>query len=330
MNGRRRVLGCAVAGLLIAPSRLFALAQGQTYRVGYLSPRATRAAVDDAFFLRMRELGYAVGRNLLVEYRWAGNDLTRLQPLADELARLNVDVIVTATTAGTRAAMRATRTIPIVMAATADPVSSGLIASLGKPGGNVTGMSLQTTDVARKRLELMREILPAATRIALLAEDTGPVTGTTKLLVEETQAAAKQVGVGLVVQEVTNGGELGRAFARYRREQAQGLIVQVSPLTIEHRATIVELAARERLPAMYEVRNFVDDGGFISYGPDLRESYRRAATYVDRILKGTRPADLPVEQPNKLELVINMKTATALGLVMPPTVLVRADQVIER
>lgn len=328
MSGRRQLLCCAVAGVLLDRLPGFAQAQGKVYRVGYLSPRATHAAVDDAFVRGMRELGYAIGRNLVIEYRWAGNDLNRLQPLAEELARLNVDVILTATTAGTRAAMRATRTIPIVMAATSDPVAAGLVASLGRPGGNVTGLSVQTTDLAQKRLQLIREIVPGATWIALLAEQVaGPTQGTTKLLVQETQAAAKQMGVGLVVREIADGSEFPDAFAQYRREQIQALIVQVSQLTIERRAQIVELAARERLPVMYEVRNFVDDGGFVSYGPDLRESYRRAAAYVDRIFNGAKPGDLPIEQPGKLELVVNMKTAKELGLTISQALLVRAETV---
>jgi putative ABC transport system substrate-binding protein len=241
-----------------------------------------------------------------------------------------VDVIVTATTAGTRAAMRATTKIPIVMAASADPVAAGLVASLNRPGGNVTGLSLQTTDIARKRLQLLREIVPGAATIALLAERvTAPTQGTTGILVAETQAAARQAAVGLVVREIARPDELADAFAQFRREQARALVVQVSPLLIEHRAAIVEMAARERLPAMYEARNFVDDGGLVSYGPDLRDAYRRAAAFVDRILKGTRPGDLPVEQPNRLALLINLKTAKSLGLAIPPSLLSRADEVIQ-
>lgn len=278
----------------------------------------------------MRELGYVAGRNLVIDFRWAGNDLRRLQPLADELVQLGVQVIVTATTAGTRAAMHATRTIPIVMAATADPVASGLVASLGRPGGNVTGMSLQTTDVARKRLELLREIVPGSTRMALLAEQvTGPAQGTTKALVEETTLAAKQLGVDLVVREIADSDGIVDAFAYFRVQHVQALVVQVSQLTLEYRARIVELSAREGLPAMYEARNFVTDGGLVSYGPDLRESYRRAARYVARILKGAKPGDLPVEHPNKLELVINLKTAKALGLSVSQLMLVSADQVVQ-
>jgi putative ABC transport system substrate-binding protein len=222
--------------------------------------------------------------------------------------------------------MRATRSIPIVMAAVADPVAAGLVASLARPGGNVTGLSLRTPDLARKRLQLTRELVPGARRVALLAEHVaGPSQGTTKLLVEETQAAASQMKIDLLVREISRSDELADAFAWFRRGQAQAAIVQVSQLTVEHRRAIVELAARERLPAMYEVRNFVDDGGLVSYGPDLRETYRRAAAYVDRIFKGARPADLPIEQPDKLELVINLNAANALGLAISQALLLRAE-----
>jgi len=330
VTNRRWFLCSGLAGLLAGSSQAFAQVRGKLHRVGYLSARATHAAVDDAFVRGMRELGYIVGQNLVIEYRWAGNDLNRLQRLADELVRLDVDVIVTATTAGTRAAMRATTTIPIVMAASADPVAAGLVASLNRPGGNVTGLSLQTTDIARKRLQLLREIVPGAAKIALLAERVAePAQGTTGILVAETQAAARQVSVGLVVREIAKPDELADAFAQFRREQARALIVQVSPLLIEHRVTIVEMAARERLPAMYEARNFVDDGGLVSYGPDLRDAYRRAAAFVDRIFKGARPGDLPVEQPDRLALVINLKAAKALELTVPPSLLSRADEVIQ-
>jgi putative ABC transport system substrate-binding protein len=283
----------------------------------------------------MRALGYVVGRNLVVEYRWASNDMARLQPLADELVRLNVDVIVTAATPAVRAAMRATNTIPIVMVAVSDPVGSGLVASLGRPGGNVTGMTIQSTDLAQKRLQLIREIVPDATRIALLAlrvSDTRPDTAretATPLLVAETQAAAQQMGVGLIARSIAHGDELPDTFAQYRREQARALIVQVSPLTYEHRAKIIELAARQGLPAMYEVRNFVDDGGLVSYGPDLQEIYRRAAAYVDRIFRGAKPGELAIEQPGKYEMVVNLKAAKALGLTIPQSVLLRANEVIQ-
>lgn len=329
MTDRRWFLCRGLACLLAGSAPSFAQAAGKVHRVGYLSARATHGAVDDAFVQGMRELGYVVGRNLAIEYRWAGNDLNRLRQLADELVRLDVDVIVTATTAGTRATMRATTTIPIVMAASADPVAAGLVASLGRPGGNVTGLSLQTTDIARKRLQLLREIVPGATTIALLAERvSAPGQGTTGILVAETQAAARQVAVGLVVREIARPDELADAFATFQRVRAGALIVQVSPLFIEHRVAIVEMAARERLPAMYEARDFVDDGGLFSYGPDLRDAYRRAAAFVDRIFKGAKPGDLPVEQPGRLALVINLRAAKTIGLTIPASLLSRADEVI--
>jgi putative ABC transport system substrate-binding protein len=299
------------------------------YRIGYLSLRASRTTIDDAFVAGMRDLGYVEGRNLAIEYRWAANDFSRLEPLAEELSRLQVDAIVTATTAGTRAAMHATRTTPIVMAAAADPVGAGLVASLARPGGNVTGVSLQTTDMARKRLQLAGELVPGATRIALLAENVAsPAQGTTDSLVAESTAAARSLGAALTVRKIASIGELGDAFTYFARERAQVLIVQVSPLFLEHRAAVVERAERARLPAIYEARNFVEAGGLVSYGPDLADTYRRAATFVDRILKGAKPSDLPVEQPDKLALVVNLRAAQAAGFTVPQPLLLRANEVL--
>lgn len=322
MDTRRRALCSAIAALLVANAR----AQARVHRIGYLSLRGSRTAIDDAFMAGMRELGYVEGRNLAVEYRWAANDAARLDPLAAELARLDVDVIVTATTAGTRAAMRATRAIPIVMAAAADPVGAGLVASLARPGGNVTGVSLQTTDMARKRLQLAGELVPGATRIALLAEQVASVhQGTTATLVAESSAAARALGATLTVREIASIGALGDAFAHFARERAQVLIVQVSPLFLEHRAVVVGHAQRARLPAIYEARNFVEAGGLASYGPDLAETYRRAAGYVDRILKGAKPGDLPVEQPDRMVLALNLRAAGAIGLAIPEALRIRAE-----
>lgn len=325
---RRGFLSRAGATLLSLLTIPMAGAQGKIYRIGYLNPRASKDAVDDAFLRGMEEHGYTVGRNLAIEYRWAGNDLARLPRLAEELVRLRVDAIVTATTAGTRAAMTATSTIPIVFAAAADPVAAGFVASLGRPGGNVTGVSLQTTDVAGKRVQILHEAVGGAS-IGLLAEQfTSPTQGTTGILVAETLAAGKQLAVQIVVREIAAADELGDAFRHFRREQVKALIVQAGPLTIQHRATITELAAREGLPGMYEIRNFVDAGGLMSYGPDLRDNYRRAAAYVDRIFKGAKPSELPVEQPTKLTLVVNLQAARAIGLAVPPSLLARADEVL--
>ena len=304
-------------------------AQDKVRRLGYLMPRVAPMAFDDAFLRRLQELGHRAGENLRIEYRWAGNDPGRLQAYAIELARSEVDVIVTATTAGTRAAMRATSTIPIVMAATADPVGAGLIANLGRPGGNVTGVSLQTTDLARKRLQLMLEIVPGARRIGLLAQRLADEThSTTPILVAESKQGAQMLGLDLLVQEIRNAAELGPAFAWFKRQAVHAILVQVGPLMLENRVTITELAARERLPAMYEARNFVEAGGLVAYGPDLRESYRLAAGYVDRLFKGANAADLPVQQPDKHALAINLAAARALSLPIPHAVLLQADEVI--
>jgi putative ABC transport system substrate-binding protein len=334
MTGRRRFLGGASAGLLVAASRIYAQAPGKVHRIGYLNLRTGPAVLDEGFVLGLQELGYAVGRNLVIEYRWAGNDMQRLQPLAEELVRLKVDVIVTATTPAIRAAMRATNTIPIVIQATADPVGTGLVASLGRPGGNVTGLTLQSTDLARKRLQLVREIVPGTSRIGVLTlrdpdAQSDPARLAGNLMLAETQAAAQQMGVSLVARAVANAGELADAFAHYERERAQALVVQVNPLSLQNRPQIAALAASRRLPAIYEVRSFVDDGGLVSYGPDLAAMYRRAATYVDRIFRGEKAGELAIEQPGKFEMVINLKTAKALGLALPQSLLLRADEVIQ-
>ncbi|HMO46592.1 MAG TPA: ABC transporter substrate-binding protein [Rubrivivax sp.] len=328
MNTRRRLWGALAAGLLLCGMPL-PRAQGRVHRIGYLMPRATFGELDAAFVQGLQELGYVVGRNLAIEARWAANDLDKLPVLADALVRLQVDVLVTATTAGTRAAMGATRTIPIVFAAAADPVAAGLVASLGRPGGNVTGLSLQTTDAARKRLQLAQELVPGARRIGLLAERVSdPTRGTTALLVTETRAAAAALGIAMAVRELGPGDSLEEAFAWLEREHIDALVVQVSPLTLQWTDRIVALAARQRLPALYEARNFAAAGGLASYGPDLRASYRRAAAYVDRILKGARPGDLPVEQPDVMALVINLQAAQALGLAPAQSLLLRADELI--
>lgn len=327
MKLRRRAWSALTCWLLCGAS--ISRAQARVYRIGYLSARKGYGELDAAFVQGMQELGYVPGRNLVIEYRWAANDPAKLPALAMDLVESKVELIVTATTAGTRAAMAATRTIPIVMAAVADPVAAGLVASLGRPGGNVTGLSLLTTDVARKRLQMALEFAAGARRISLLAEQVrSPTHGTTQLLVTETRAAAATLGVEVRVREIVPGDDVEDAMAWFKRARADAVVVQVSPLTLQLAERIVALAARERLPALYEARNFVDAGGLASYGPDLRISYRRAATYVDRIFRGAQAADLPVEQPESLTLVINMTTAQALGLTIPQSLLLRADEIV--
>ena len=323
---RRAFLAVANIGLVSAPAVARAQQAGKVHRIGFLSLQSPMTSTTEAFQQGLREMGYVEGRNLIIEYRWADRKAERLPELAADLVRLKVDVIVTVAAPTVEAARRATSTIPIVMAAAADPVGSGLVASLAHPGANVTGLSALSTELAGKRLQLARELVPKATRVAVLAHRS---TSATRLFLEEMRTAAQQIGVQLVVQEVNEAGDLSGAFAAMQRERAQALIVQVTPFSADNARRIVELAAQHRLPAMYDVRSFVEAGGLISYGPSLLEMFRRAAFYVDKILKGAKPADLPVEQPTKFELVINLKTAKALGLTIPPSLLGRADEVIQ-
>ena len=279
----------------------------------------------DAFREELRILGYAEGRNLSIEFRFAAGKEARLPELAAELAQLKVDLIMTVSTTQATAAKRATSTIPIVMVAPSDVLVGGLVASLARPGGNVTGMTFLSADLAGKRLQLLREVLPKATRVAVLANK-GPAT---PLILEQLQTAARQMGIALVVRLEDEAAALEGAFAAMRRERAQALWVQATPFSSAHRKQIVELAAQHRLPTLIEAREFVHDGGLMSYGPSFLDMFRRAAHYVDRIFKGAKPADLPIEQPMKFEMVINLKTAKALGLTIPQSVLARADEVIQ-
>jgi len=325
----------AAAGLLGEPAIVMGQTKDKVYRIGYANLRGGPGALDEAFVQGLRDLGYTDGRNVVIEYRWANNDTTRLQTQIEELVQSNVEVIVTSSTPGVRIAMRATKSIPIVIAAAADPVGTGLVADLAHPGGNVTGMSLLTTDLARKRLQLLHELLPGAARVALLAWQVPEAAalpagrGATERLVAETRAAGLLSGVNVSPQVVATPTELPQAFARMKRDRVQAVIIQNSSFTYENRAEIFGEMLRERLPAMYEARNYAEDGGLVSYGADVQDSFRRAAGYVDRILKGARPGDLAIEQPSKFELVVNLKTAKALGLTIPQSVLLRADEVIQ-
>lgn len=320
--------GVASAILAATLPSLRAQAPDKVWRIGYLNPRAGPSALDAAFLRGMAELGYVPGRNLVVEYRWADNQMHRLQPLAEELVRLEVDVIVTATLPAVRAAMRATSTIPIVMLAIGDPVGTRTVASLARPGGNVTGLTLQTTDLARKRLQLLRELIPSATRVAVLTLSDPDARLAAELLLAESEVAAQQLGMTLIARGVTDAGALAATFDQFQRERAQALFVQVNPLALQHAARYIELAARTRLPAMYEVRSFVDLGGLVSYGPNLTDMYHRGASYVDRIFKGARPGNLAIEQPRSFEMVVNLATARALGLAIPDAMRVRANDLI--
>ena len=274
----------------------------------------------------LRDLGYMEGKNILIEYRYAEGKSDRLPDLAAELVRIKVDVIVTTDTPAIRAAKQATTTTPIVMANVADPVATGLVASLARPGGNVTGLSNLAPDLDQKRLELLKETLPKATRVALIWQSGNPAQ---MLRLKAIQAAAQVSGLMLQALEVRNADDLASAFESAARERAAALMVPAA-MVAAYRRQIADFAGNKRLPVIYDTGESVEEaGGLMSYGPDLLDMYRRAATYVDKILKGRKPADLPVEQPMRFELVINLKTAKALGLTIPHEVLSRADKVIK-
>ena len=295
----------------------------RTVRIGLLAP-ASGSDDMEGFLAGMRDLGYVDGRNLVVEYRVAGGKVERLDDLLAELIRLKVDVIVTGGTPAALAAKRARTAIPVVIGAMGDPVEAGVVVSLARPGGNITGLSLQTSEgFAGKYLELLREAVPKASRVAILGR---PLASSP---VQAMEHAARSLDVRLQLVAIDQASQLDRGFAEMTAQNAAALIVTPSPFNLTHRERIVSLAARHRLPAMYGLTAFVDAGGLMAYGASLRDLYRRAATYVDRILKGAKPADLPVEQPTKFELVINAKTARAFGLTIPPELLFRADRVID-
>jgi putative tryptophan/tyrosine transport system substrate-binding protein len=314
---------------LLAARPLAADAQpaGNAPRVAYLSASSAASATVDAFRQGLRELGYVEGRNIHIEYRWADGRFDRLPGLAADLVRLGVNVIVAVNTPAALAAKDATSTIPIVLVTSGDPVGSGLVASLARPGGNVTGLSLTATPaISGKQLELLKEAFPTVTLVAVLANPANPPTAG---LLMEIELAARSLGLRLRVVQVREPKEFGGAFATMTKERVPALLVIADPLVNDNRDRIVAFAATNRLSAIYPYRTFVDAGGLMSYGADLSDLNRRAATYVDRILKGAKPADLPIEQPTKFEFVVNLKTAKALGLTIPPSLLLRADHVIQ-
>ena len=314
--------------LLVAPVVAEAQTASKVYRIGLLEvlPEGSNTTNLRSFEKGLNELGYAAGQNFVIEYRSADGRAERFPGLASELVRLRVDVIVTRGTPAALAAKRATATIPIVMASSGDPVGTGIVASLARPGANVTGLSALATDIQGKQLELLRETVPHIARVAFLFNMSNPVL---QAQWKEAESAARSIGLRSQLLDVRTVRELEPALDAAARQRADAVIVGVDALTQAHRRQIVEALAKRRLPAISRGREFVDAGGLMSYGADYADLYRRAATYVGKILKGIKPADLPVEQPTKLELVINLRTAKALALTVPPSVLVRADQVIE-
>jgi len=299
--------------------------RGKIPRVGLLRPGSPPDPYVDALRRGLRELGYVEGRSIALEYRWAEGKQARLPALASELVELKVDVIVTQGESMTRPVKKFTGVIPIVMATSGDPVGAGLIASLAHPGGNITGLSSVSADISGKRLQLLKEAAPKVVRVAMFYNP-GIVSGVLEL--KNSQAIAPQLGMAIQALEVRTAGDLGPAFDAIGRERADALIVQGDPFTMTQRSRILELAGKRRLPVMSVFKDFTDAGGLLSYGPDRLDMFRHAAVYVDKILKGAKPADLPVEQPTKFELIVNLKAAKQIGLVVPPNVLARADKVI--
>ena len=325
---RRREFIATLGGAAAAwPLAARAQQPGRLPTVGFLvsGTPSSQGQWVAVFAQRLRELGWIEGRTIAIEYRWAEGRTERAAEIAAEFVRRKVDVIVTSGTAVVVAAKQATSVIPIVFAATGDPVGTGLVASLARPGGNVTGLSLQHTDLVGKRLELLREVVPGLRRLAILANVGNPAV---VLEMREVEAAARTLGLEVITAEIQRGEDIVPAFEALNG-RADALYVVADPLVFNHRIRINTLALAARLPTMHALREGVEVGGLMSYGPNYPDLFRRAADYVDKILRGAKPADIPVEQPTKFDLVINLTTAKALGLDVPPTLLARADEVIE-
>jgi putative ABC transport system substrate-binding protein len=326
---RAVAVAALVVGLLATPRAAGSQSTGKAWRVGFLGdgPRAERAAINlEPFREGLRGLGYVEGRNLVIEERWSDGRSERLPALATELVRLNVDFIVTHGVRAIKAAQDATRTIPIVMAVSPDPVATGLVASLARPGGNTTGLTDQVADLGEKEVQILREVVPATRRVAILWHEGNPGALVT---FEQTRTAATKAGLTVATIGVRSPDELEAAVAQAVGGRPDALIVIHDVLTVSHRVRIAQLALKHRLPSICGSTPYVDAGGLVAYGASLPDLFKRAAVFVDRIARGARPADIPVEQPTTFQLRINLKTARALGLTIPPAILGRADEVIE-
>jgi putative ABC transport system substrate-binding protein len=327
---RRTFIGTLTLGLLAAPLAADAQQAAKVARIGWLAANlAPNPDLREAFRQGLRDLDYVEGRNVVIEYRDAEGKFERLPALAAELVALKVDVILAGGTPQALAAKQATKTIPIVFTAVGDPVTDGLVTSLGRPSGNATGLSALTPELVGKCLEQLKQAVPGVSRVAVLRQPGAFSERTEKDMQRGAEDAARALGVRLQVVEARGPENFGGAFADMTRARAGALTVLPSSMFFNERRRLVDLAAKNRLSAVYPRREFVDAGGLMSYGPSIADVFRRAATYVDKILKGAKPADLPVEQPTKYDLVINLKTAKALGLTIPPSLLLRADEVIQ-
>lgn len=324
---RRRDFMAALGGAVAWPLAARAQHSGKLPTIGFLGAGtpSTWVQFTGAFVQRLRELGWIEGSTVAIEYRWAEGRSARYPVTTAELARLKVDVIVTGGAEAVLAAKKATSDIPIVFAAAADPVGTGLVASLARPGGNVTGLSVQYTDLVGKRLELLRELLPGLRRLAIMANVASP---SAALEMREARRMARALALEVVSSEIRGAEDIEPAFEAFQ-SRVDGLYVCSEPLVVTNRTRVSALALRARLPTMHGIREHVEAGGLMSYGPNFLSMWRRAADYADKILRGARPGDIPVEQPTKFDLVVNLKTAQALGLTIPPSLLARADEVIE-
>jgi len=324
---RRTFIAVLAGELLAVTAEIGAQPATRQYRIGYLDAGANPPIVPLTVFAdALRDLGWIEGKTFVLEPRFANNRPDRLPELAAELVQLNVDVIVTNGTLAPLAAKRATSSIPIVMVAAGDPAGSGLVSNLARPGGNITGTSLNSPDLAGKRLQLLKEMIPGIVTVAVIWNEANPYPA---VVFAQTEAAGRTLGMRILSLPVHDASSVSIALDSALQARVGGLITVEDPLTSSQRVQIVDFATRHRLPAMYGLREYVDIGGLVSYGTSRAELSRRGAQYVDKIFKGAKPGDLPVEQPTKYELVINMRTATALGLTIPQSLLLRADQVIQ-
>jgi ABC-type uncharacterized transport system substrate-binding protein len=328
MMDRRRFIGIVAGGVLAAPLASFAQQQVKLPRIGFLgnSTAALEANLVGPFRDGLRDLGYVEDRNIIIEYRWAEGDYERFPALIAQLVALNVDAIVTAGTPAALAVQRATATIPIVMAAVGDPVGTGLVASLARPGGNLTGLTAIAPDLEGKRLELLREVIPNLSHVSFLLNPSNALHVASE---KQADAAAKVLRLNVHFVGVRADHEFDHAFDTIVMQRPDALIVLADRVFLHNRMRIVDFAARNHLPGMFAYKELVDVGGLMSYGPNYADMHRRAATYVYKILKGAKPAELPIEQPTKFELVLNLKTAKALGVAIPQSLVLRADEVIQ-
>jgi putative ABC transport system substrate-binding protein len=330
MNNRRKLVIAIGAGALVAPCGSFAQPQTKVWRIGFLTARSRPESLETDYyggFLRgLRELGYVEGKNLAIEWRFADGKNERLPDLAAELAQMKVDVIVAGGTPATIASQKSTSIIPIVMGNTNDPVGSGFVKSLARPGGNITGLSNVSSELSLKFLEMLRSMVPKVSRVAVLVN---PANSANVQTLESIRAAAQKIKINILLGEARTSQDIRNAFSAMTRQGAGAFIVLTDGAFIDQRRQIADLATRNRLPSIASFREYVDVGGLMNYGPNFTDTYRRAAYYVDKIFKGAKPADLPVEQPTIFELFINGKTAKALGLKIPHSLLIMADKVIE-